>query len=249
MLRLHVVTARATRRSPGLSLSIALLAAACGVPSGDTETSATSTTIAMTTTGECASTTTTAGTTGGWSGPFGPLTDTTWETTTTSTTDASDFLALGACPLAEPCESFWLQGVEGSADPFHEDSLETERCILQGLRDGVPGRYRHTATTHYTNGSSVVDTLFHVSADRRVSFAGYTKAQNFDSTYKIQSETYSAARNCVLAAPAFFEGCLDNHTNEGYPPDCMWSIEGWWSECVASEVSCPCGDEPAGSGS
>ncbi|MEZ4450969.1 MAG: hypothetical protein R3B09_15920 [Nannocystaceae bacterium] len=246
MPRLLGLDTRGTCCSFGLSLSLAIAAAGCGDPSGEPEASATLTT---TTTDECASTTTTAGTTGGWSGPLDPLTDTMWETTTTSTTDASDFLALGACPLAAPCEPFWLQGVEGSADPFHEDRLEIERCILQNLRDGVPGRYRHTATTHYTNGSSVVDTLFHVSADRRVSFTGYTQAVNFGGDYLIRSETYSSARTCVLASSAFFEGCLENHTNEGIPPDCMGSIEGWWSKCVAGEVSCPCGGEPAGGGS
>lgn len=259
MSRASGVMARWDRRGRpvcGLLLVVGCSGTGEELDTGATTTTSSSSSSAITTTtstGECVATSTSAGTTHGYGATFGSLTDTTLETTTSTTTDATDFLVLGACTFAEPCEPYLYQAVEGGGDPSHESHLEIERCILENLRDGVPGRYRHTLTSPNTYGGAVVDSLFEVSADRRLTLVRYTNFGTSSATSVYFEEEYESALACVLAPPTYFDGCLDSHTSWGNSPDCLRHADGWWSECVPSGFSCPCDggaatapDEPAG---
>jgi hypothetical protein len=110
---------------------------------------------------------------------------------------------LKACEVAEPCRPSFVQLVEGSSR-----TLSTERdtrCVLEALRDRLPGRYQHSTDSTDSATSAGVDHVIVVGDDGNVLHA----ARSHSSKYDGSSSQNSSGERCRLKEEAYFEACLE----------------------------------------
>lgn len=133
----------------------------------------------------------------------------------------ADRRALDQCGLPTPCDALFIDPRFGVAS--HDD----ERCVLEALRDRVPGNYEMI--------------LGSAASSERVRFYAFGEAlsrieqhaDDFITCPKVSD--WSRASRCTLAPASYFTGCL-----EGAAPgeDCVLDLDAWALDCVEQPPAC-----------
>jgi hypothetical protein len=133
-----------------------------------------------------------------------------------------DRRALDECGLATPCDVLFADSEFGAFDH------DVERCVLEGLRDGVPGVYEIAfssggfsvdMTRYYVFGSEVARLSIHVD----------------DIIECPLVSDWSAADRCTLQPSEFFASCMmPASTDDG----CIDLADEWVLDCAIEPPAC-----------
>ncbi|MCH9684519.1 MAG: NifU family protein [Deltaproteobacteria bacterium] len=145
--------------------------------------------------------------------------------------------------LPSPCDRVWAMGKE-SVESFESDDAAI--CMLQSLRDGIPGQYE--LMFGFMGDIGLVD------IDLFTDGGGTVLMQYQDSCEGCPSSGYFGRSGALpLQDAAFFDACLTNPTTEslgdcligldtwvwGAPPPVDWTPPFATGECVDLEWGCP----------
>jgi hypothetical protein len=132
-----------------------------------------------------------------------------------------DRRALDECGLATPCAPLYADSELGVFDH------EIEQCVLQGLRDGVPGVYEvgfvsgfsSDTTRYYVFGSEVARIEMHID----------------DIIQCPLVSDWSVADRCTLQSTEFFATCMMPASTEG---ECIYLVDEWVLDCATEPPAC-----------
>lgn len=180
-----------------------------------------------------------AGTTGAGT-TDGPEPTSAGHESTAGPVDPGEYGEMEQCMLAQVCETFvHAFGEDGYVhDGGTSELLEIEKCLLGGLRDGMPGRYVYGTSYGFTSGYETRTSLIHVHADRSVTFAVHVEAGNLINGGNdfAEWESYEPARTCKLVDPAFFSACLTG--GDGFDHFNCIELAPWWTDCAELGPRC-----------
>lgn len=129
--------------------------------------------------------------------------------------------ALDECGLATPCPVLFVDGEHGA---FEHD---VEQCVLEGLRDHVPGVYEGTVN----NGFSADTTRYYVFGSEVARLEMHTD----DLIICPAVSDWGAAERCTLQPSDFFASCMMPASTEG---ECIHLTDEWVLDCTTEPPSC-----------
>lgn len=147
------------------------------------------------------------------------------------------------CDLPAPCERVWAMG-EGTVEAFED--IDNAQCLLESLRDGVPGRYELMYGSMGDIGLVYIELL--LGSD------GALRMQLQDTCEGCPVSGFIGRSGTLELQPTeFFDECLDNPTTEsltdcliglsrfspGDPPPKGWTPPFTLGTCSALEWACP----------
>jgi hypothetical protein len=135
----------------------------------------------------------------------------------------ADRVALEACGYAEPCPTVWVDFLDGSVD------ARAEVCVLEHLRDRVPGLYEWVGSTGF--GAGYLRFYVDETGVQTISSGG-------DVTSCPTTSSWNEASRCELASADDFAACLDL---VGTKQDCALTPEAWTTGCEVQPATCPGG--------
>jgi hypothetical protein len=132
-----------------------------------------------------------------------------------------DRRALDQCDLPASCDPVWVDPQFGAANH------DAEQCVLEALRDHVPGVYEVTIS----NGFSGDTTRYYVFADEVVRIE-----LHFEDVIACPAVSlWGPASRCTLATSDYFAGCLELQVPGD---DCVLHPGAWVEACEAATPSC-----------
>ncbi len=134
-----------------------------------------------------------------------------------------DRRVLESCELPATCETLLVLAGLGAADP------EVERCLLEHLRDRVPGVYEIFGGDR----AGTMRTRFHVVGDELWRMREAAADAAGDECPSVSR--WGTAEYCALAPADYFAACL-----EAVAPgeDCVLMLDAWALDCVEQAPSC-----------
>jgi hypothetical protein len=132
-----------------------------------------------------------------------------------------DRRALDECGLETPCEVLFADEEFGTIDH------EAEQCVLQGLRDRVPGIYE----VSFTGGFSIDTTRYYVFGDEiaRISV-------HLDDIIECPLVSdWSVADRCSLQPSEFFQTCMMPANPD---EECIDLVAEWVLDCATEPPVC-----------
>ncbi|HWB74273.1 MAG TPA: hypothetical protein VG755_04945 [Nannocystaceae bacterium] len=132
-----------------------------------------------------------------------------------------DRRVLEACELAAPCDLLLVVPRLGAADH------EAERCVLEHVRDRVPGLYEVFLST----GVDGTSTRLYVVGEQ--AWRIRQVPEEIESCPKVSD--WTRAELCTLAPTEYFATCLEvSEPGE----DCVLHLDAWLHDCVEQPPSC-----------
>lgn len=131
----------------------------------------------------------------------------------------NDRRVLDACELPSPCPVVFVEGELGAVDHA------AETCVLEALRDRVPGVYEITTSYGFSSNS----VRYYVFGE----VVGFLLLEASDViTCPLVSE-WGPASSCLLQPVAYFAGCLDSPE-----PACVITPQAWVLDCSPGAPDC-----------
>ena len=132
-----------------------------------------------------------------------------------------DRRALDGCGLPAPCPVLFVDEEVGAYDHA------AEQCVLEGLRDRVPGVYEVTFASSFT----VDTTRYYVFGDEIARIVLHSD----DVIDCPETSDWSPADRCTLQPAEFFASCMQP-TEPG--DECVFVHDQWVLDCTAQPPAC-----------
>lgn len=134
---------------------------------------------------------------------------------------------LTRCKLARPCQDVVSSYPDNDTKQWNENQI----CVLERMRDRVPGSYRIALNL----GDPDYDIQMHVAKDGSITQAiGHCDHANLGGC---KNRSWSYPASCKLADPSYFTECLTNPNSKCFDRDPMTkSGQPWFLECARIEA-------------
>jgi hypothetical protein len=148
----------------------------------------------------------------------------------------NEVISMDACGLGAPCLAAHFYGRQttcgGPLEAGAEDYDVNERCALEHLASGAPGRIplRWDCDEHAEDAAIYVLTPGVAMLVTRAT-TPCTEHCLCDST-----RSYGPLEECTLREPEFFQGCLEA-SSDAERIECM-KIDNWFEGCAPAEPRC-----------